>query len=88
MAASAAFEIEELSYSASRIVWQGGRKVAILFPPLDAGGSYLLYPHPITFPGLGFEGLPAPLRPEFMTFATLDDVHAFLGIGEVSARAA
>lgn len=82
------FEIEELSYSASRIVWQGGRKVAILFPPLDEAGSYLLYPHPLTFPGLGFAGLPEPLRPEFMAFATLDEVRAFLGVADTSVRAA
>jgi hypothetical protein len=74
------YSIETLSYSTTRMVWRGGRKVAMLFPPLEPGGCYQLYPHPDTFPTLNFEGLPAPLRPEFMSFASLDAVCAFLGI--------
>ncbi|MCI9881428.1 hypothetical protein MTL_15410 [Methylobacterium goesingense] len=76
----AAYTIETLSYSSTRLVRLGGRKVAILFPPLDAGGPYQLYPHPDTFRSLTFAGLPAPLRPEFMAFDTLGAVEAFLGI--------
>ncbi|GJD93673.1 hypothetical protein [Methylobacterium iners] len=74
------YSIQALTYSNARIVWFRGVKAAILFPPLYAGGPYELYPHPETYPGLSFEGLPSPLRPEFMPFATLDDVYAFLGI--------
>lgn len=75
-----AYSIQMLTYSKSQIVWFRGRKAAILFPPLYNGGPYELYPHPETYPGLNFDGLPSPLRPEFMPFATLDDVNAFLGI--------
>ncbi|MBE7202460.1 MAG: hypothetical protein INR70_32315 [Parafilimonas terrae] len=74
------WSIETLSYSPSRIVRRGAEKVAILFPPLDEGGAWQLYPHPETFPGLNFEGLPAPLRPEFLAFSDLTAVEQFLGI--------
>lgn len=74
------FRIEALSYSATRLVRLGRRKVAILFAPSEPGAPWKLYPHPDSFPGLSFEGLPAPLRPEFTDFANLDAVEAFLGI--------
>lgn len=80
MSKRATYSIETLSYSSTRLVRLGGRKVAILFPPLEPGGAYQLYPHPDTFRSLTFAGLPAPLRPEFMTFPNLEAVHAFLGI--------
>lgn len=76
----AAYTIETLSYSSTRLVRLGGRKVAILFPPLAAGGPDQLYPHPDTFRSLTFAGLPQPLRPEFMAFDSLEAVEAFLGI--------
>lgn len=75
-----AYTIETLSYSSTSLVRLGGAKVAILFPPLEPGDCYQLYPHPDTFRSLTFAGLPAPLRPEFMSFESLDAVRAFLGI--------
>lgn len=74
------WSIETLSYSPSRIVRLGDEKVAILFPPLEPGAAWQLYPHPDTFPGLNFEGLPEPLRPEFLSFPDLTEVERFLGI--------
>ena len=81
------WSIETLSYSPSRIVRLGDEKVAILFPPVEPGAVWQLYPHPDTFPGLNFEGLPAPLRPEFLAFADLPEVERFLGIGDVEPTA-
>ncbi len=75
-----AFTIETLPYTSTRLVWLNGRKVAIVFPPIEPGGSYHLYPHPGTFRSLTFEGLPAPLRPGFTPFESLDALCAFLGI--------
>ena len=75
-----AYTIETLPYTSTRLVWLGGQKVAILFPPLEPGGSYHLYPHPGTFRSLTFEGLPSPLRPGFTAFESLEAVRAFLGI--------
>ena len=57
------WSIETLSYSPTRIVRLGEEKVAILFPPVEPGAEWQLYPHPDTFPGLNFDGLPEPLRP-------------------------
>ena len=74
------WSIETLSYSATRIVRLGARKVAILFPPADPGADWQLYPHPDAFSGLNFDGLPAPLRPEFVAFGDLAAVEQFLGI--------
>ncbi len=74
------YSIETLSYSSMRLVRLGDREVAMLFSPLEPGGSYQLYPHCGTFRSLTFEGLPAPLRPEFMSFPSLEAVYAFLGI--------
>ncbi|WP_457104756.1 hypothetical protein [Methylobacterium sp. P5_C11] len=74
------WSIETLSYSPTRIVRLGSEKVAILFPPVEPGASWQLYPHPDTFPGLNFEGLPEPLRPEFLAFPDLPEVERFLGI--------
>ncbi|MCJ2086893.1 hypothetical protein MKK88_12955 [Methylobacterium sp. E-005] len=81
------WSIETLSYSPSRIVRLGDEKVAILFPPLDEGGAWQLYPHPDTFPGLNFEGLPAPLQPEFLAFSDLPEVERFLGIRDEAPTA-
>lgn len=83
----AAYTIETLSYSSTRLVRLGGRKVAILFPPLEPGGPYQLYPHPDTFRSLTFAGLPAPLRPEFMAFDTLAAVETFLGLRAAAPEA-
>lgn len=80
MASSAAYCIQTLSYSSTRLVWRGNVKVAILFSPLEEGAPYHLYPHPATFPSLDFKGLPEPLRPEFMAFPDIEAVEAFLGI--------
>lgn len=80
MSGAASYRIETLSYSSTRLVWLGDVKVAILFAPADEGAPYQLYPHPATFPTLTFEGLPAPLQPEFMSFPDLQAVEAFLGI--------
>ncbi|MEE7450861.1 hypothetical protein MRF4_25380 [Methylobacterium radiotolerans] len=74
------WSIETLSYSPTRIVRLGAEKVAILFPPDEPGAAWQLYPHPDTFPGLNFEGLPEPLRPEFLAFPDLPEVERFLGI--------
>ena len=74
------WSIETLSYSPTRIVRLGSEKVAILFPPVEPGSTWQLYPHPDAFPGLNFEGLPAPLRPEFLAFPDLPGVERFLGI--------
>ncbi len=79
------YAIETLSYSPTRLVKLGRRKVAMLFQPAEAGAPWQLYPNPDAFPGLGFEGLPAPLRPEFMSFPDLAAVEVFLGIGGASA---
>ena len=46
----------------------------------EPGAAWQLYPHPDTFPGLNFEGLPEPLRPEFLAFPDLPEVERFLGI--------
>jgi hypothetical protein len=81
------WSIETLSYSPSRIVRLGCEKVAILFPPLEPGGSWKLYPHPDTFPGLNFDGLPEPLRPEFLAFSDLTSVERFLGIRDEAPAA-
>jgi hypothetical protein len=81
------WSIEALSYSPSRIVRLGDEKVAILFPPLEEGGAWQLYPHPETFPGLNFEGLPAPLQPEFLAFPDLPEVERFLGIRDETPTA-
>lgn len=77
------WSIETLSYSPTRIVRLGDEKVAILFPPVEPGAEWQLYPHPDTFPGLNFEGLPEPLRPEFLGFSDLPAVERFLGIHDV-----
>ena len=82
------YVIETLSYSPTRLVKLGRRKVAMLFQPAEAGAPWQLYPNPDAFPGLGFEGLPAPLRPEFMSFPDLAAVEDFLGIGKASTRTA
>ncbi|MGU3538179.1 hypothetical protein [Methylobacterium sp. A54F] len=81
------FTIESFGYTTTRLVRRDGVKVAILFPPEGEGAPFQLYPHPDTFPGLGFAGLPAPLRPEFMPFASLAEVETFLGIGRPAAAA-
>ena len=81
------YAIETLSYSPTRLVRLGRRKVAMLFAPAEPGAPWQLYPHPDTFPGLTFEGLPAPLRPEFMSFPDLAAVEDFLGLGRASAPA-
>jgi hypothetical protein len=88
MKAAKNYSVEALSYSDCRIVWLGDVKAALLFPPLREGEDYVLYPHPATYPGLTFEGLPAPLRPEIMRFATLAAVYAFLGLPAEMALAA
>ena len=82
------YAIETLSYSPTRLVKLGRRKVAMLFQPAEAGAPWQLYPNPDAFPGLGFEGLPAPLRPEFMSFPDLAAVEIFLGIRGTSSDAA
>jgi hypothetical protein len=82
------WSIETLTYSATRIVRLGARKVAILFPPAEQGAAWQLYPHPDAFPGLNFEGLPAPLRPEFLAFPDLPAVERFLGIERAPAALA
>ena len=82
MGRTAQYRIEALSYSSTRLVWLGDVKVAILFAPSEDGARYHLYPHPATFPTLGFLGLPAPLQPEFMAFPDVEAVRAFLGIAE------
>lgn len=88
MANAASYEIEVLSYSSTCIVWLGDVKAALLFPPAHDGGAYQVYPHPGTYPTLSFDGLPAPLRPEFMSFPNLDAVRAFLGMpSEAEERA-
>ncbi|MGV7030185.1 hypothetical protein [Methylobacterium symbioticum] len=74
------YVIETLSYSPTRLVRLGRRKVAMLFQPAEPGAPWQLYPHPDAFPGLTFEGLPAPLRPEFMSFSDLGAVEDFLGL--------
>jgi hypothetical protein len=74
------FRIENLNKSSTSIVWLGSIKVAILFRPVGSDEPYQLYPHPGTYRTLDFAGLPAPLRPEFMSFPTLAAVEAFLGI--------
>ncbi|SFI78870.1 hypothetical protein [Methylobacterium brachiatum] len=81
------WSIETLSYSPTRIVRLGEEKVAILFPPVEPGAEWQLYPHPDTFPGLNFDGLPEPLRPEFLGFSDLPAVERFLGIGDVAPTA-
>ncbi len=82
------YAIETLSYSPTRLVKLGRRKVAMLFQPAEPGAPWQLYPNPDAFPGLGFEGLPAPLRPEFMSFPDLAAVEVFLGIRGTSTDAA
>lgn len=81
------WSIETLSYSPTRIVRLGAEKVAILFPPAEPGAAWQLYPHPDTFPGLNFEGLPEPLRPEFLAFPDLPEVERFLGIRDAEPAA-
>ena len=81
------WSIETLSYSPTRIVRLGTEKVAILFPPVEPGAAWQLYPHPDTFPGLNFEGLPEPLRPEFLAFPDLPEVERFLGIRDAEPAA-
>ena len=81
------WSIETLSYSPTRIVRLGTEKVAILFPPVELGAEWQLYPHPDTFPGLNFEGLPEPLRPEFLGFTDLPAVERFLGIHDAEPAA-
>ncbi|MER2263659.1 hypothetical protein [Methylobacterium oxalidis] len=70
----------EPGHGSTSLVRHGGTKAAILFAPMAPGEPYQLYPHPDTYGSLTFEGLPAPLRPEFMAFPDLDAVRAFLGI--------
>ncbi|MBE7249024.1 hypothetical protein ACLBX9_13370 [Methylobacterium sp. A49B] len=81
------WSIETLSYSPTRIVRLGSEKVAILFPPVEPGAAWQLYPHPDAFPGLNFEGLPEPLRPEFLAFPDLPEVERFLGIRDAQPTA-
>jgi len=81
------WSIETLSYSPTRIVRLGDEKVAILFPPVEPGAAWQLYPHPDTFPGLNFDGLPEPLRPEFLGFSDLPAVERFLGIDDAAPTA-
>ena len=79
------YAIETLSYSPTRLVRLGRRTVAMLFQPAEPGAPWQLYPHPDAFPGLNFDGLPAPLRPEFMSFPDLAAVEDFLGLGKACA---
>jgi hypothetical protein len=60
------------------LVMRGSTKVAIVFP--DSSDRFLVYPHPDTYPGLTFEGLPKPFLPEWMTFGSIVEVERFLGI--------
>lgn len=68
------------------LVKRQGVKVAIVFPA-NAEGRLAIYPHPETYPDLCFTGLPDPLLPEWMTFGSMREIEAFLGI-EQRAEAA
>lgn len=83
-----AYVIEPMEYGSASLVRHGDTKAAILFAPMAPGEPYQLYPHPDTYRSLDFAGLPAPLRPEFMAFASLDAVRLFLGIAEAAAQVA
>lgn len=63
-----------------------GIKVGIVFPA-RGDQALSLYPNPAVFPDLAFTGLPAPMRPEFMTFPDMDALKAFLGIQELEVAA-
>lgn len=67
------------------LVMRGSVKVAIVFP--DSTDRFLIYPHPETFPGLNFDGLPAPLLPAWMTFGSLREIEQFLDIEPERAAA-
>lgn len=80
-----AFRIEHIhaDYSA---VYHGDTKVGIIFPARGED-ELSLYPNPAAFPDLTFTGLPAPMEPRFMSFPSIADLEAFLGI-EQRAEAA
>ena len=73
-----AFSITEIhaDYSA---IYHDGVKVGIVFPA-RGDQALSLYPNPAVFPDLAFTGLPAPMRPEFMTFPDMDALRSFLGV--------
>ncbi len=75
-------------------VFHGDRKVGIIFPALPVQSfppapaqPWQLAPNPEAFPDAGCAGLPAPMRPWFMDFPSLEAIEAFLGI-EAGAEAA
>lgn len=80
-----AFRIEHVWADYHRIM-RGDTKVAIVFPA-DINGRLAVYPHPDTYPDLAFTGVPAPLLPEWMTFGSMHEVAAFLGIEQERAAA-
>lgn len=73
-----AFSLEPIhaDYTA---VYHDGIKVGIVFPA-RGDQALSLYPNPAVFPDLAFTGLPAPMRPEFMTFPDMDALKDFLGV--------
>ena len=60
-------------------IHHGSVKAAIIYP-VDETGRVAIYPNPEAYSGLNFRGLPAPLKPEFEFFDSLDAVAERLGI--------
>jgi hypothetical protein len=67
-------------------VYCDGVKVGIVFPA-RGDQALSLYPNPAVFPDLAFTGLPAPMRPEFMTFPDMDALRSFLGVSDEAVAA-
>ena len=67
------------------LVMRGSIKVAIVFP--DNADRFLVYPHPDTYPGLTFDGLPAPLLPESALQADARGSYVYIvGVGNKVER--
>lgn len=60
-------------------IYHGETKAAIIYPADDAG-RLAVYPNPDAFPGLMFDGLPAPLKPAFEPFDSLEAIADRFGI--------
>ena len=68
-------------------IYHGTTKAAIIYPAGE-DGRLAVYPNPDSYPGLRFRGLPAPLKPEFEFFDSLEQIAERLGIPADAREAA
>jgi hypothetical protein len=74
-----AFELRPVMGSDCLEILADGVRAAVVYPP-DETGRVAVYPWPRTYTTLTFEGLPAPLKPEWDFHPSLESVRAMLGL--------